>query len=63
MKPVDFPGTNVVFAKEQPEYIPLPRNENTGRPARANNNKVGIIPGRIEADTGNRDNSFIRTNV
>ena len=24
MKPVDFPGTNVVFAKEQPEYIPLP---------------------------------------
>lgn len=24
MKPVDFPGTNVLFAKEQPEYIPLP---------------------------------------
>lgn len=24
MKPVEFPGVNVVFAKDQPEYIPLP---------------------------------------
>jgi hypothetical protein len=22
MKPVEFPGVNVVFAKDQPEYIP-----------------------------------------
>ena len=29
MKPVEFPGVNVVFAKDQPEYMPLPafRNE------------------------------------
>ncbi|HYG03308.1 MAG TPA: hypothetical protein VD927_12740 [Chryseosolibacter sp.] len=24
MKPVEFPGHNVVFAKDQPEYQPLP---------------------------------------
>ena len=24
MKPVEFPGVNVVFAKDQPEYQPLP---------------------------------------
>ena len=24
MKPVEFPGHNVVFAKDQPEYLPLP---------------------------------------
>lgn len=24
MKPVDFPGSNRVFAKDQPEYMPLP---------------------------------------
>jgi hypothetical protein len=24
MKPVEFPGVNVVFAKDQPEYMPLP---------------------------------------
>ncbi len=24
MKPIDFKGTNVVFAKNQPEYLPLP---------------------------------------
>jgi len=24
MKPVDFPGCNVTFAKDQPEYQPLP---------------------------------------
>ena len=24
MKPVEFPGVNVVFAKDQPEYVPLP---------------------------------------
>ena len=24
MKPVEFPGVNVIFAKDQPEYMPLP---------------------------------------
>jgi hypothetical protein len=24
MKPIEFPGSNVVFAKDQPEYLPLP---------------------------------------
>lgn len=24
MKPIDFEGSNVVFAKDQPEYLPLP---------------------------------------
>jgi len=24
MKPIEFPGHNVVFAKDQPEYLPLP---------------------------------------
>lgn len=24
MTPIDFPGSNVVIAKNQPEYIPLP---------------------------------------
>lgn len=23
-KPIEFPGHNVVFAKDQPEYLPLP---------------------------------------
>lgn len=27
MKPVEFPGVNVVFAKDQPEYMPLPAME------------------------------------
>lgn len=24
MKPVDFPGSNRVYAKDQPQYMPLP---------------------------------------
>lgn len=24
MKPIDFEGANVVYAKDQPEYLPLP---------------------------------------
>lgn len=24
MQPVDFPGRNIVFAEDQPEYLPLP---------------------------------------
>lgn len=24
MRPIDFPGSNVVIAKDQPQYIPLP---------------------------------------
>lgn len=24
MKPIEFPGHNIVFGKDQPEYLPLP---------------------------------------
>lgn len=63
MKPVEFPGVNVVLCKRPTGIFTIARNESTRRPARIDNNEMGIIPGRIEANTGNRDNSFIRTNV
>ncbi len=28
MKPIKFPGENVVFASDQPEYLPLPAHRN-----------------------------------
>lgn len=28
MNPIEFPGHNVVFAKDQPEYLPLPAYKN-----------------------------------
>lgn len=31
MKPVEFPEQTVVFAKDQPEYIPLPAHIAPGR--------------------------------
>jgi hypothetical protein len=30
MKPIEFPEQNVVFAKDQPEYQPLPAFRNDG---------------------------------
>jgi len=27
MKPIEFKGCNVVFAKDQPEYLPLPAHK------------------------------------
>lgn len=30
MKPVEFPGHNVVYAKDQPEYLPLPAYKRPG---------------------------------
>lgn len=30
MKPIEFPEQNVVFAKDQPEYLPLPAFRNSG---------------------------------
>lgn len=30
MKPIEFPEQNVVFAKDQPEYQPLPAFRNSG---------------------------------
>lgn len=61
MKPVEFPGVNVC---ERPTRIrSVTSNESSKRPAGAYNYQMAVIPGRIEADTGNRDNSFIRTNV
>lgn len=28
MKPIEFPGFNITFAKDQPEYLPLPAHIN-----------------------------------
>lgn len=28
MKPINFPEANIVFAKDQPEYLPLPAYKN-----------------------------------
>jgi len=28
MKPIEFKGFNVIFAKDQPEYLPLPAHRN-----------------------------------
>ena len=28
MKPIEFPGFNATFAKDQPEYLPLPAHIN-----------------------------------
>lgn len=30
MKPTTFPGCNVVYAKDQPPYLPLPANKSEG---------------------------------
>lgn len=27
MKPIEFPGQNCVYAKDQPEYLPLPAHK------------------------------------
>lgn len=32
MKPIEFPGHNVVYAKDQPEYLPLPVYKPEGDP-------------------------------
>ena len=31
MKSVEFPGHNVVYAKDQPEYLPLPAYKRPGK--------------------------------
>ncbi len=30
MTPIEFPEHNVVFAKDQPEYLPLPAHKSSG---------------------------------
>lgn len=30
MTPIEFPEHNVVFAKDQPEYLPLPAHKSNG---------------------------------
>ena len=30
MKPIEFKGCNVIFAKDQPEYLPLPAHRDKG---------------------------------
>lgn len=44
MKPVEFPGVNVVFAKDQPEYIPLPAYKVPGDPKGAIVTKWKLSP-------------------
>ncbi len=34
MTPIDFPGRNVIFAKDQPQYMPLPAHVNRGNDER-----------------------------
>lgn len=63
MKPVEFPGVNVVFAKEQPEYVPLPSNESSKRPAGAYNYQMAVIPGGIGESKRNRNNTFVNADV
>ena len=45
MKPVEFPGVNVVFAKDQPEYMPLPAMKIPNDPQGLIITKVQLSPG------------------
>ena len=62
MKPVEFPGVNVVFAKDQPEYMPLPA-------MKIPNDPQGLIitkwqlSGRIGENKRNRNNTFVNADV
>ena len=48
MKPVDFPGANVVFAKDQPEYIPLPAMKVPDDPQGLIVTKLELSPEELE---------------
>lgn len=63
MKPVEFPGVNVVFAKDQPEYMPLPAMKIPNAPAGAYNYQMAVIPGRIGESKRNRNNTFVNADV
>lgn len=44
MHAIDFPGTNVVFGKDQPEYLPLPAYKVPGDPKGAIITKWKLSP-------------------
>ena len=60
MKPVEFPGVNVVFAKDQPEYMPLPAMKIPNDPQGF---IMAVIPGRIGESKRNRNNTFVNADV
>jgi hypothetical protein len=61
MKPVEFPGVNVVFAKDQSEYMPLPAMKIPNDPQGLN--QMAVIPGRIGESKRNRNNTFVNADV
>lgn len=63
MKPVEFPGVNVVFAKDQPEYMPLPAMKIPNDPQGLIITKWQLSPGRIGENKRNRNNTFVNADV
>jgi hypothetical protein len=43
MKPVDFPGANAIFGKEQPQYLPLPAMFFEHEPDNPDNKEATVI--------------------
>lgn len=62
MKPVEFPGVNVVFAKDQPEYIPLPAMKVPNDPQGIIITKWQLSPEELESKR-NRNNTFVNADV
>lgn len=63
MKPVEFPGVNVVFAKDPTGIHSVARNESSQRPAGAYNYQMAVIPGGIGESERNRNNTFVNADV
>lgn len=63
MKPVEFPGVNVVFAKDQPEYMPLPAMKIPNDPQGLIITKWQLSPRRIGESKRNRNNTFVNADV
>lgn len=61
MKPVEFPGVNVVFAKDQPEYMPLPAMKIPNDPQGLIITKWQLSP--EELSKRNRNNTFVNADV
>lgn len=62
MKPVEFPGVNVVFAKDQPEYMPLPAMKIPNDPQGLIITKWQLSPEELESKR-NRNNTFVNADV
>lgn len=61
MKPVEFPGVNVVFAKGQPEYMPLPAMKIPNDPQGLIITKWQLSP--VGESKRNRNNTFVNADV